>query len=60
MQLTLSQINAILNNQELDLVAKYRTAYTKLVEVRKYLIGETKVEPVNPFLPLTQLPKELF
>lgn len=60
MQLTLSQINRILAIKKPIFDAKYGPALLKLVEVQQYLMGETKVEPKNPFLPLTQLPKELF
>ena len=57
--LTLSQIDRILRIKEPVFTAKHGMACLKLVEVRAYLVGETKVEPKNPFLPLEQLPAEI-
>ena len=61
MQLTLSHIEHILRKPfvtDKGLHHKYRIAISKLKEVRQFLLGKIDVEPKDPFLPLTQLPKE--
>jgi len=57
--LTLAQINRIINIKDPIFTAKHGPACLKLFEVRAYLLGETKIEPKNPFLPLYSLPREV-
>ena len=61
MELTLAHIDHILRKPfvvDKGLHHKYRLAIGKLKEVRAFLLGESSHKPDDPFLPLTQLPRE--
>lgn len=61
-ELTLGYIDYLLRKpfvKDKGLHNKYKLSIWKLKEVRAFLMGETAVEPKDPFFPLTQLPKDL-